>query len=252
MFFFRSGETELYGSLYAAAEPSSPLGLVACGSWGIEADRSEPLLRSVALATAKLGGAGMVFHYPGYGDSPGDPSGVDLDALTASAAEAVAEASRRRPGLDWTLAGFMLGGSVACLAARQAAVGSLLLVQPSLQPGSYFRDLAGRTRPIAPGPSPGEMIEAGADAGMAYGYPVPRLIAEPAARADAAVASALEAFEGEGAVIRHQMPEELDALPAHFERIGVPGAWRFGSQNNPRLAKATADWLALRAERQSA
>lgn len=243
VFFFCSRGVELYGSLYVAAEPSRPVGVVACGSWGVEADRTDPLVRSAALSMARLGGAGLVFHYPGYGDSFGDLAELSLADLGEVTCDAVEEASRRCPGIAWALAGFMLGASVACLAHRQAAVERLLLIQPALQPGVYFQRLAKRRLPLAPGPSPREMLQSGGTPGLAYGYPVPRRIVEQAEEADAAVRSALCAFAGEGAVIRHAKPEEADLVPERFEQVVVPGAWRFGSQNNPRLATATADWL---------
>jgi hypothetical protein len=247
VFYFSSGGIDLYGSLYAAAEPRVPWGLVACGSWGTEADRTDPLLRSVALAAAKLGGAGLVFHYPGYGDSFGDLAEVGLDDLRNAACSAVGEASRRCPGLGWGLAGFMLGASVASLAQRQTGAEWLLLVQPELRPGEYFRCLATTRRPLAPGPSPRQMMEVGTTPGTAYGYPVPGRILERADEADDAVAVALREFEGDGAVVRHASPPLPDHAPARFERVDVPGTWRFGSQNNPRLARAAADWLGRQA-----
>ena len=243
VFFFRSGGADLYGSLYAAAQLSRPYGVVACQSWGVEAERTEPLARSVALEMAKLGGAGFVFHYPGYGDSFGDLADLDLTDLVTAAGDAVAEASRRRPGLDWILAGFMLGASVACLAQRRADA-KLLLVQPELRPGSYFRRLAKASEPLAPGSSPRQMMEPGVAPGMSYGYPIPHRIAAPGSDADEAVASALAGFEGDGAVIRHLKPEEeTHPVPERLERIGVGGAYRFGSQNHLALARASAEWL---------
>jgi alpha/beta superfamily hydrolase len=244
VFFFRSRGERLYGSLFVAEEPSRPLGVVACNSWGVEADRCDPLLRSVAIEAARHGGASLVFHYPGYGDSFGDLPGVGLADLSEAAGDAVAEASRRCPGFSWILAGFMFGASVACLAQRQAGVELLLLVQPALRPGAYFQRLAKRTQPLAlPSRTATESIEAGAGANMAYGYPIPRSIAASGPEDDAAVAAALAAFEGEGAVVRHAKPEQALAVPQRFQQIEVPGAWRFGSLKNLELARAATSWL---------
>jgi hypothetical protein len=248
VFFFRSRGVELYGSLYAATEIVRPFGVVLCNSWGVEADRCDPLQRSIALEMARAGGAGLVFHYPGYGDSYGDLAGLGLEDLSGAAADAVAEASRRRPGLAWILAGVVLGASVACLARRQADVETLLLVQPALRPGAYFQKLATSRRPIAPGPSPREMMEVGSAPGMAYGYPIPGRIAENAEAADDAVTAALQAFQGEGAVIRHEKPSDSEPVPDRFRQCDVPGTWRFGSQNNPKLARATIEWLDRRTQ----
>lgn len=243
VFYFRSAGVQLYGSLYAALEISRPFGVVCCNSWGVEADRSDPLQRSVALAMAELGGAGFVFHYPGYGDSFGGMSESSLADLADAARDAIEEANRRCPNMDWMFAGFMLGASVACLAQRSKD-GKMLLVQPELRPGAYFQRLAAASEPLAPGPSPRQMMEVGTARGMSYGYPIPHRVLDCADESDAAVASALAAFGGEGAVVRHLKPEEVEGrVPDRFERIGVPGVWRFGSQNHPALATAAAEWL---------
>lgn len=249
VFFFRSRGVDLYGSIYAASRPSLPLGVVACSSWGVEADRCDPLQRSVAAELARRGGAGMVFHYPGHGDSFGDLAGVRLSDLAEAACDAVDEASRRCPGLRWMLAGFMFGASVACLAHRRADAKKLLLVQPELSPGDYFRRLARATKPIAPGPSPRRMLQVGEFDDMAYGYPIPRLILDSAEEADSAVASALAVYEGEGAVVRHAEPAPDLPPPAGFPCIEVPGIWRFGAENHLALAEAAREWLAGRSGR---
>lgn len=243
VFFFRSRGVELYGSLYAAAKISRPFGVVACNSWGVEADRCDPLQRSITLAMARLGGAGVVFHYPGFGDSFGDLARVSLTDLSEAASDAVAESSRRCSDLAWTMAGLMFGASVVCLAQRQAPVDTLLLIQPSLYPGTYFEDLAQRRQRAVSSSAPGERTERNAAPAMAYGYPIPSRIAGRAGEVDAKVDEALAAFEGSGAVIRHASPHTVDWPSAHLERVEAPGVWRFGSQNNPRLAGAAIDWL---------
>jgi len=242
VFFFDSSGVRLYGSLYVAAEPSRPFGVVACNSWGVEADRCDPLQRSVALRTAQLGGAGLVFHYPGYGDSYGELAGVSLEDLAAAALDALAEGRRRCPEVSWMFAGVAVGAAVACLAGRRASVKTLLLLQPALRPGAYFRRLAERTEPLAPGSSPREMLEAGATPGMAYGYPLPRRVLDRADAIDTAVAAELAAFDGRVAAIRHTEPQ-AEALPPRFEEVTVRGPWRFGAQNHPQLAAAAAEWL---------
>lgn len=242
VFFFPSGAVDLYGSLYASAELTRPYGLVACASWGVEADRTDPLQRSVALAMARLGGAGLVFHYPGYGDSFGELASIGFDDLVRAAQDAVAEASRRAPDLTWMLAGFMFGASVASL-ARLRTGGPLLFVQPALRPTAYFQGLARSTRPLAPGPSPREMMEVGAAPGVVYGYPIPGRIVDAGADADAAVGRALASPGGDGAVVHHRESGAPDLAPGGFEWIEVPGRWRFGSLDQPELAEAAVRWL---------
>lgn len=247
VFFFDSGGTALYGSLYAADEPSRPFGLVACGSWGVEADRSDPLVRSVAIAMARLGGAAMVFHYPGYGDSYGDLASADLSDLAQTARDAVAEASRRRPGLTWVMAGFMFGASVASLARPEATAGPLLLVQPALRPTAYFERLVeGRRALPLPSRRAKEMLEVGGTSGMAYGYPLPRRMLDPAAGSDAAVEAALAGVDGDAAVVRYAKPAEDGSIPERFERVEAPGAWRFGATLDRELVAAASGWLEQR------
>jgi alpha/beta superfamily hydrolase len=238
VFFFDSRGTRLYGSLYAGLDPARPIGVVACSSWGAEADRSDPLVRSVALAMARLGGAAMVFHYPGYGDSCGDLASVGLSDLTEAACDAIAEASRRRPGTTWIVAGFMFGASVACLARQRLAKGELLLIQPALQPGRYMRWLAEHSKR--------QPLRYGVTEGMAYGYPVPRRMLDRAPELDAEAEAALASLEGEATVVRYPEPAEDGSIPARFERVEAPGSWRFGATLDPGLVEAAAGWLERR------
>lgn len=243
VFYFPSGGVELYGSLYRAEEPSRPLGVVACSSWGVEADRSDPLVRSVAHSMARIGGAGMVFHYPGYGDSHGELAEAGLDDLVTAVRDAVAEASRRCPGLDWALSGFMFGASVACLAQLRLGTDVMALVQPELRPEDYFRRLSRSRSPMGDGIAPPADTNDGSAPDIVYGYPLPRGIGAGSDECDAAVAEALGAFSGRGAVIRHAKPPADDPLPPSLETVEVSGSWRFGTQNSPRLAEAATAWL---------
>lgn len=235
VFFFRSNGIDLYGSLYVSAELSRPVGVLACSSWGVEADRSDPLVRSVALGMAGIGGAAMVFHYPGYGDSHGDLAAVTMADLTDAATAAFEEASRRVPEVSWLLAGYMFGAGVACLAQAGIPSSRLLLVQPALRSGAYFRWLAdySRRRPL----------RFAVTEGMAYGYPLPPRILGQEAEFDLATESALEAAGCEVTAIRYAEPAELEPLPESFDLIEVPGTWRFGATLNPELVEGATAWL---------
>jgi len=236
VFFFESRGTLLYGSLFAATEVSRPFGVLCCNSWGVEADRSDPLQRAVALAMARLGGAGLVFHCPGHGDSYGDLAAVELEDLSQAACDAVAEAKRRLPGVEWMLAGFMLGASVAALARPRVGARRLLLVQPALRPGSYFRWLrrAAKTMPL----------RFSVAQGLAHGYPIPCGILAAATEADEL---AEHAFAKGGAATAIRYAESAGPppgpLPERCELIEVPGRWRFGSREDPDLASEAAGWL---------
>ena len=239
VFFFDSGGTQLYGSLYSALEPSRSVGVLACSSWGVEADRSDPLVRSVALAAARGGGAAMVFHYPGYGDSYGDLASVAMSDLIDAVVHAHEEASRRRPHIEWLLAGYMFGAGVACMAQARVDSSGLLLVQPALRPGGYLKWLAdhGRRKPL----------RFAISEGMAYGYPLPSAILRRAAEIDAAAEEAIAALDVEATVIRHVRPAEQDALPEDFDLVEVEGNWRFGATLHPELVEGAAVWMDRRA-----
>lgn len=237
VFFFPSGGVELYGSLYASAAPTREFGVVVCGSWGAEADRSDPMAHDIALATARLGGAGLVFHYPGFGDSYGDLAAVTTDALVTAAADAAAEAARRSAATEWLLAGYTFGASIACLARPLVDARGLLLLQPALRPSAYFERLTRRAGPRGPGAG---------KARIAFGYPIPERIVDRGAVADAAVEAALAEYQGGGAAIRYEAPVDQAPfpLPETLEQIAVPGRWRFGARYQHELLAAATEWLA--------
>jgi alpha/beta superfamily hydrolase len=238
VFFFRSGDVDLYGSLYASATLTRPLGVVVCGSWGVEADRSDPLVHGLALAAARLGGAGLVFHYAGFGDSHGDLATATLEGLAANATDAVREAARRSAATEWHLAGFTFGASIACLAQPAAKASGLILMQPALKPSAYLQRLAKRADRATFGTG---------GAGMAFGYPVPERIVDRGEEADAAVARALSGFRGDGVAIAYETPApSTSALPSSVEPVTVPGSWRFGSRDQPHMLATAAKWLKLR------
>jgi hypothetical protein len=237
VFFFRSRGERLYGSLCRAPSPSRRDGIVICPSWGVEADRSNQLMHGLAFAMAKLGGAAFVFHYPGYGDSEGDLTASSMESLAAAATDALGEAERRMPDRDWTLAGFTLGASVACLVQRGKPACNLLLLQPELRPGAYFSEIARKAQRSAFGKD----LER-----LAFGYPAPPAILDRAAEADEAVAAALAEFDGEGFSAHYGSPELPDLLPERFERVSIAGTWRFGSRRQPGLQRAAVEFLRAR------
>jgi alpha/beta superfamily hydrolase len=234
-FFFSSGDARLYGSLYAAASPSPMAAVALCNSWGFEGNQSDATMQQIALATARAGGAALLFHYPGFGDSNGDLAEATMESLAGAALDAVAEASRRLTVSEWTMAGTMFGASVAVLAARRVGAERLLLIQPVLESSPYFAKLERSARRAA--------VRVPARAGNAYGYPLPRRIVEAATAIDSAVAEALSEFSGDGAVVRYAKPPRGELIPERFDDVVLPGAWRFGARQKPELAEAVSGWL---------
>lgn len=238
VFFFGPEDSKLYGSLYSAESPSRGDGVVVCSSWGFEADHTEHLAHCIALMMARLGGAGMVFHYPGYGDSHGGSlDDATMPALTGAAVGALGEASRRRPGLEWFPAGLMIGAAVACLAQRASDVAAdrLLLVQPSLSPSAYFASLAEHVQPVE--------LSTGRIAEMSFAYPLPRRIVDAGVETDLPVREALGAFDGEGVVVRYARPPRDELVPGRFAEVAVDGVWRFATRVYPELEHGVAEWL---------
>lgn len=237
VFGFGPSGSELYGSLYAAQAPSRRDGVLVCSSWGFEADQTERLAHHIALTMARDGGAGMVFHYPGFGDSRGASlAAATVDSLAAAAVAAIEEAARRMPGLSWFPAGLMIGAAVACLAQRMsdAAGDRLLFVQPALSPSAYFGALAKSSQRVS--------LSGGRVCEMSYGYPLPRAIVDAGVDADLPVREALRAFDGDGAVVRCARPDR-DVGPADFAEIEVDGVWRFGGKGTQPLERGVAEWI---------
>jgi hypothetical protein len=234
VFFFESGGAQLYGSLYAATSPGGPA-VALCNSWGYEGNQSDPTIHRIALTVARAGGTGLLFHYPGFGDSYGELAEASLETLVDAAVGAVEEGRRRSPEASWALAGLMFGASVTTLAARRAAVDRLLLVQPVSRHSAYFSRLERSARRAA--------IRVPARAGNAYGYPLPRRILDSAAGIDEAVAAALTDYEGTGAIVRYEEPATGQPAPDRFEELVLPGTWRFGARQRPELAETAGGWL---------
>ena len=241
VFFFQSGGAGLYGSLHVADPQARSFGVVMCNSWGIEADQANRLIYPLAVSVARAGGAALVFHYPGFGDSGGDPGELTIDSMAAAAAAAVEEGRRRLPGTAWMLAGFMLGASVACLAAETARADALLLVQPSLRPAEHFDGLIDKAKRLA------AISRSGDDA--VFGYSLEDAMLASARKAEPAVAAALGAFAGPGAVVRCSSPPAAGAGPPRFERIEVDGTWRFGTRETMGLDTAAGRWIAKHMEK---
>ena len=142
--FFPSGEERLYGSLYVADRART--GIVICPSWGFDAGFTHDLCHRLARLAAELGGAGLVYHPPGHGDSTGDLEAVGMDHLVRAARDAALAASGAVPDTAWSFAGVRLGAHVAALADEGRGSDRLLLVQPSLEAAAFTEQLFAASR----------------------------------------------------------------------------------------------------------
>ncbi len=230
VFLFRSGPDLLYGSLTAAIHPTTTLGLVVVPSWGQDMADQLELCHHLARQVAESGGAGLVYHPPGQGDSGGRMEDVTVEGLTAAAMDAVAAAAARVPEASWQLGGVGLGASVAVLAASARGSSVLPLVHPELDPEEYFARLERYAR----------LARLGTEGGL-FGYPLGEGLSRSARTAD--VSAALSAFPGRGAVVRFSSPP-ADPPPAPLEEVVVPGEWLqpLSRSDLPSLARAASRW----------
>jgi hypothetical protein len=225
--FFRSGPDRLYASLYASDPPEAP-GVVICPSWGVDMIRGQNLAHAVARGLAESGGAGLVFHWPGHGDSGGLPETATMPRLGDAAVDALA-AARGRIGGSWGLVGIGAGAHPATEAAAREGVPVLLLLQPAVDLAAHFS----RVQRAASGTSPG----------WALGHPLPEAVRSSAAAASD-LGEAMSRVRGRRGVIRYAAPEPEPAPPG-AEVLTVPGDWRReAARGHPRLAQAGLAWLA--------
>jgi hypothetical protein len=219
VFFFPSDADRLYGSLYVSARRRDVPGLVICPSWGFEMGALAVLGHKLAFGLARAGGAGLVFHPPGHGDSTGRADVLDLSRLAAAAMDARASVLDREPDRSWGFAGIGLGASFAALAATTVDCDVLALIQPSLDPRMYFTRLlaaAGRGN-----------LGAGAPPGVAFGHPVPVALMDGP---EPEPLRALNAFNGHAIAVVMTSPPP-GPLPDRIESVRVRGRWRYPLPN---------------------
>src|SRR5437867_3344339 len=215
--FFSSGNDRLYASLYAAAERRLDVGLVVCPSWGWELAHQLDLCHDLARSLARFGGAGLIYHPPGHGDSTGESESVTMERLVDAAVDAVAEAAGRRPGFAWRFAGIRLGGAVAIVAGERLGHDFVVLIQPALNAPEYFREALRTGRRASLG--------AAASDGAVFGHSVGEAILSSASGLD--VAGALRRFGGRGLVVRCEpsSPSESPSL-AGLDIVTLSRPWR--------------------------
>jgi alpha-beta hydrolase superfamily lysophospholipase len=190
------------------------------------------LVAKLARKAADSGGAALMFHYPGFGDSTGRSESATVERMVEAARDAVVEASRRGPTLAWGLVGIRLGASIAALARRHAGVSTLLLVQPALDPTSYFDEVRWMAR----------RANLGAEgiSGYAFGYPIIHTV--PSKLGDAVRNELSENPDGVVAVC-YEHPAMNDPSLDQVDRITVAGRWQFGLKSYPELKEASVRGL---------
>jgi hypothetical protein len=228
--FFPSGEDRLYGSLYMAHRARS--GIVICPSWGFDAGFTNDLCHRLARLAAELGGAALVYHPPGHGDSTGDLEDVGMENLVCAARDAELAASAAAPDADWSFAGVRLGAHVAALADEGRDSDRLLLIQPSFDAAAFTEQLFAAARRQA--------AVSSRDSRGVFGHPLPELLRATAD--DDRLLHALQGFRGHGVAVRFRSPVG-DPLPARFAETILDGTWRWGADRDRQLLAAVAPYL---------
>jgi hypothetical protein len=234
VFSFPSGGRRLFGSLYAPAAAAPPWGVVLCPSWGIEFQELLQPSHAFARQVVDAGGACLLYHPPGHGDSGGGLEDVSMGDLDAAATDAVQAAEARLPVCRWVAAGIRLGARAAIHAAGAFDSDTVVLIQPALRVDRFFEEMRSRTRrarlaaPL-PGGDDGEEEES-------FGFPLP-------APTDASQRSEIELRPGAGwtvGLVSHGQPDPVGE--ASVDPVVVPGRWRAGQDHAPLFEGALA-WL---------
>jgi hypothetical protein len=234
LFNFNSGPDALYGSLYAAMEPERDLRLVICPGWGFDFFQMNDLMHALALGVARLGGAAVLFHPPGHGDSRGSIEELTVDRNVAAAIDAAAEGQRHAGGDTWDFAGIRIGAAVASLAAASASGRLLPLIDPVLDLPVHFEAITRRAKRLSLGRP---------DAPSLFGHPLPkRAMAELPARSPR---EAVSAFGGVAATIHFADDVVERDLGDRVEDVSIPGKLSNPAklEEQEALADAALQWI---------
>ena len=234
LFNFNSGKEQLYGSLYAAMDPSRDLRMVVCPGWGFDFFQMNDLMHALALGIARLGGAAVLLHPPGHGDSRGSIEDLTVDRNVAAALDAAGEAGGRIGGDTWDFGGIRIGAAVAALAADSVGGRLLPLIDPVLDLPSHFEAITRRAKRLSLGRT---------DAPSLFGHPLPkRAMAELPARSPKEVVAE---FGGLAAAIHFADDVVEHDLGDRVEHVQVPGKFsnpaKLGEQET--LAEAALGWI---------
>ena len=149
-FYFKSGESDLFGWLHRPAAPDqSNLGVVICSPYGYESICAHRSVRAFAEAITGAGIPALRFDYRSTGDSSEIDADADHVGLWTQDVTAAIRELRSRAGVSRVcLLGIRLGALLASLAAvEQASIESLILVGPVVNGRRFVREL--RTTQLA-------------------------------------------------------------------------------------------------------
>jgi len=220
-----SGPDLLFATMQASRDPRAP-GLVICLSWGWELSHYADSAHRLADALAERGGAAMVLHWPGHGDSTGTPDEATMPRLAQAAGDALRAARDWLPEARWGLAGIRLGAAVAALTAAETDAAFLAMIQPELDPVRFFEESREAARRVS-------LIREGAPRWW-FGQELPDRVVRSAHEVD--VSEAIDSYPGPCLVVRYEQPAPPDPLPGR--ECVFPGSWRDPSGRGALIEKA--------------
>jgi pimeloyl-ACP methyl ester carboxylesterase len=131
---------QLFGIMNLPSGPPSS-GVVICSPFGSEHIRN---YRNQFLLAAKLSERGMAVHrfdYAGTGLSEGEPSRVTFDGIVDDAIRAAERLAEVAQISQLAFVGLRLGGLVAAFAASRVPGAPVVLWQPCVDGGTFFREI---------------------------------------------------------------------------------------------------------------
>jgi hypothetical protein len=210
--------------------PTAPRqGVVVLPHWGHDGRFLLEWCHRLTFGVAKLGGCGLLVHWPGSEDSEGDTAEVTVDQLVQAVLSALRTGRERFPEVPWSLAGIRLGATLASIASAQAGVHKVALVQPEFDPVSYFKAVERRARLNWARGAPHRGWGLGEEVPRGLKVPFPSLIRQAPGTALGSVT----------AVIHYRLPA-VGPLPPTVTNITVRGSWSRPPDGDHRVLRRQA------------
>jgi pimeloyl-ACP methyl ester carboxylesterase len=209
VFFFPVGDGLCFAILTRPTEVRSDVGYIVSHPFADEFVNLRRVERAIARRLARSGIPVLSFHRRGYGDSSGSLEDATLSWHLEDMRAAMAELRSATKVAECGIIGTSFGGLIAGLAAREGGVHRLLLLNPVLRSGPYFRGLMKRVlsmrllgAQVAPQASVAEFMEALRVKGLVdlMGYPLYRQLEEELAATD--LTRDVGAFRGDALVLQ--------------------------------------------------
>jgi len=241
-FYVRSGDADVFVSLWEPAKRRPSFGLLVCPAWGLEGTTTCDLQTGLARAAAEGGGLGVAFHYPGHNDSTGDVETSTIDVMTRATVDCARDVRDRFDG-RWIVAGIRLGASVAALVSSELQSSRLLFVNEALDPSAYFEGLIRRARRAS-------LAYPGSE-GIVFGVPLSEAVVRSSAGRAVEVVAAISRAGGRVTSLRYSRdPNHAESAGIESITVDGEGPWLTRSSHRGIVAAATR-WLERAAVEQS-